>query len=172
MRMPLFSRKIMLSHFLRPGFFIRKLYGNNLLYLPEDLAWPAPEVLKKLAIASPKPVTPYKIGFGITRHEVKRLLGPPIVYITDDVYFKEHCVLVYKRMIGPYRTTTQVHLFKNKVQIVVEEIKKLYIPDTILYPKVLDQFGYHSICPPNPTSHSLILTDSQENILFALWFAT
>lgn len=154
-----------LSKYLAPNTFVSWMQGNQLFYLPGDLAYPSESFLAKKVVMTARIITPYRLKFGMTTAGVAKAIGKPFLVVSDDQHIKQHEIWLYKRMVGGYRSTSQLHFFDGQLRIVFEEIKKVYRHGDMQYPSVLKAFGYELVASGPCDPHCTILKDEKQSLL-------
>ena len=154
------QKQAKLSKYISGGFNLPESMGNPLVYHPDDLKKhfrnrKGPDPHMRIAH-----IRPFGIDFDWTRRDLVNHYGKPLMLVKDDLFIDKREIWVFKRFIKEYRTTTQVHVIQNKVQAVMEEIRKpVYLQD-LVFPTVLKLLGIEVPTLPGNHCGCLLAEDS------------
>ena len=136
------ARKVSIESYLKPDFYCPEMRSYGLLYLPSEIRYPditRNPSLKHLSSGST--IQPYRLHFNATKQEVEKILKSPFLIVDNQKNIPNHIILLYKRRIGKYKTTTQIHLINNKVKLVYEQFSHIYFSKVSYLDQIVNSLG-------------------------------
>lgn len=167
------KKKMTMEEYLDHNSKVPEMRGYNLLYEDEDLDV---SLYRNRAELIDQPLNPKGVRFGASPDAVKSTMGKPFLIITKSDRRPGHQIWLYKRRIGNYKSTTQVHFQNAKVFLVVDELPRVFIPDVSFLNQLIDILGLETRHQPDKTSpearnegsapaRTLVFTDSKSRML-------
>ncbi len=135
-------KKVTIKSYLDPDFYCPEMRSYELLYKIEDVRFPN-NVSNKLFQGSSlnRSVNPVGIQFNDSEGGVRKALHTPFLTVNNDDNIRNHIIMLYKRRIGKYKTTTQVHLVNNRVFLVREQFARIYINNVSYVDQIVRSLG-------------------------------
>lgn len=159
-------RVVTIEQFMKPDFYCPEMLNYELLYSLEDLRFEAiTQGLKPIDIPRGMVLDPVGLKFGMSKQDVKKKLGKPFMAINNSSNVKEHEILLYKRRLGKSKATTQVHLSRGKVRMVVDEFSKVYIPNVSFVSQIAAGLGLSYLKIESGPNYLQIYEDERGNVL-------
>ncbi len=137
------KRVVSIDTFLDPDFYCPEMRSYELFYLPDNLRIPeAAEEPEVTFMGTDTEIEPVGVRFNDSGSAVSRKLGKPFLIVKNDRNLPNHRIYLYKRRIGNYKTTTQVHLMNNRVKLVIEQFSKVFIDNVTFLHQIIRSLGY------------------------------
>ncbi len=136
------KRMVSIDTYLNHDFYCPEMRSYELVYLPDEMRFPDPILDKQFKwVQTPQKIQPPRLAFNMNAKQVKQKLGRPFLTINNDKNISGSRIFLYKRRIGEYKTTTQVHVINNQLKLVVEQFSKIYINQVSFLHQIIRSLG-------------------------------
>ena len=136
------KKNVSIDAYLHPDFYCPEMRSYGLLYHPSDIRFPDPNNdPEAVFINTSKTVQSHRLSCAMPERLVIKALGSPFLKINNSKNIPNHSILLYKRRIDKYKTTTQVHLINKRVIMVFEQFSKIFINKVYYSHNIIDSLG-------------------------------
>ncbi len=162
------QKKVSIKQYLSPDFYCPEMQNYELLYQREDLGFEAiTQGLELKDISDGAVLNPPGLRFGMNKKEVIKKLGKPYLIVDNSSNVRDHQILLYKRRLGKFNATTQVHFNGGKLRLVVDEFSKVFIPNVNFLNQIAAGIGLSSLDMESSANNMYLFQDQRGNVLKA-----